>query len=223
MLRSLVRVLAATLTALAIVALAKSARAGYSHYWTWKRAPNAAELEPALAEMERLVESARDDLSDEEGREGKTAVFRVSIAYDETSTLPGIDFNGVGSLAHEPFRFPVKDVGDADFSFVKTVGKPYDVVVVACLIVARDHFPKEVLEISSDGTWADEWQAGADLYEKVLGREAHDPLPPVKFFDEHQFPPNPDDENNTDWRKNLIISAVFFGALVTLVIVAKRA
>ncbi|HVH45244.1 MAG TPA: hypothetical protein VM925_22985 [Labilithrix sp.] len=45
---------------------------------------------------------------------------------------------------------------------MKTAQNPYDEVVVACLFVAKDHFPYDVLEISSDGDNSD-WAAGARL------------------------------------------------------------
>jgi hypothetical protein len=224
MLRTLVRTLVAAFAVLAIVTIAREASAGYSHYWTWKRPPTSAELEPCLVEMEKIADADRDILTGIDERWGSKAVFRTTAPFDEVGVMPTIMFNGVGELSYETFGFPLSPfAGDAEFSWVKTAWRPYDEVVVACLIVARDHFPKEVLEISSDGTWAVDWAKGAALYEKVLGREAHDPLPPASFVSQNYIPVNANDPENTDWKKNLIISAVFFGVLIALVVVAKRA
>jgi hypothetical protein len=81
-----------------------------------------------------------------------------------------VDFNGLGEDAHEPFVFP----GQPGFNFCKTAYKPYDEVVTACLIAARDYFPPSILNISSDGSWLD-WSDGAKLYSRVLNRTPHDP------------------------------------------------
>jgi hypothetical protein len=63
------------------------------------------------------------------------------------------------------------------FNFCKTAAKPYDSVVTACLLVARDHFSSSVLSIDSDGSWAaGDWQQGIDRYSKVLGRRPHNPM-----------------------------------------------
>jgi hypothetical protein len=66
------------------------------------------------------------------------------------------------------------------FNFCKTAGKPYDEVVTACLLVARDHFPEDILSIDSDGSWSDgDWQEGTKLYTTVLGRPARNPMSPT--------------------------------------------
>jgi tetratricopeptide (TPR) repeat protein len=154
------------LFALVLLAVApSSARAGYTHYWTWQADPNAGELGRCIAEMQQIA-AARGD--------------RITVRSDGTS----ITINGLGADAHEDFRFPrasAEDEGDR-FQFCKTAGKPYDEVVTACLIVARDHFPPQVLDIASDGEWAD-WAAGRALYETVLGRPARSPFasPPEGF------------------------------------------
>src|SRR5688500_15049848 len=95
----------------------REVHAGYTHYWRWKQTPDAPRVERAVAEMKRIVDTKRE-------------ILEVSDAGG-----PGaIVFNGAGAGAHEPFRFP----GKPDFDFVKTERKPYDAVVTACLIVARD-------------------------------------------------------------------------------------
>ena len=77
------------------------------------------------------------------------------------------------AATHEPFVFP----GRAGFNFCKTNGKLYDAAVTACLLVARDHFSPDELKIDSDGQWEDgDWNAGAKLYQQVLGRAAANPI-----------------------------------------------
>ena len=52
------------------------------------------------------------------------------------------------------------------FGFCKTARKPYDVMVVACLILYKYYFRKDV-EISSDGD-LDDWQKGFLFLAAVL-------------------------------------------------------
>ena len=134
-------------------------QAGYTHYFEWNSRPDTAALEACLADMAAIVAAADDILADADGK------------GDPWVSSTGVAFNGRGDSAHEPFVFP----GDPGFNFCKTACKPYDDVVTACLIVARDHFSPNVLRISSDGGWAD-WQAGARLYTRTTGKMAVNPF-----------------------------------------------
>jgi hypothetical protein len=145
--------------ALVGVLFPREAHAGYTHYWKWKQPPDAPRVERAIAEMNQIVDARRDILD-----------------VGDAGGPGGILFNGIGGDAHETFGFPLAPfAGKPEFNFVKTAMKPYDAVVTACLIVARDHFTREELEISSDGTW-DAWRNGRDLYIQVLQRQASDPM-----------------------------------------------
>jgi len=136
------------------------ARGGYTHYFTWHQTPDEAAIKKCVAEM-RLIILTRTNI--------------LAGANDADSPLvleeSRVDLNGIGDDAHEPFVFP----GRPGFNFCKTAYKPYDEVVTACLIVARDHFPPSALAISSDGAWED-WDNGAKLYASVLKRPARDPM-----------------------------------------------
>lgn len=112
--------------------------------------------------------------------------------------VTNVDFNGIGDDGHEPFVFP----GEPGFNFCKTAYKPYDEVVTACLLVARDHFPPKVLAISSDGEWAD-WGKGEKLYRSVFGRSPKYP-----------FGEAPSEVNSSEVVRNIGISLVLIGALV---------
>lgn len=85
-------------------------------------------------------------------------------------------FNGYGEEAHETFRF--ERMTNLGFDFCKTAEKPYDTVVVACLIALKNAYGESV-EISSDGNWQDDWQRGANLYQMSVQRSAWSPLEPV--------------------------------------------
>jgi hypothetical protein len=96
----------------------------------------------------------------------------AALAAQVTDLGPALlSFNGQGDFRQEQFRWP----GRRGFNFCKTGGFPYDEVVTAVLIAARDCFPPAVLAIGTDGEW-EEWAAGAKLYESVTGRTAVSPL-----------------------------------------------
>jgi hypothetical protein len=146
---------------------AGDARAGYTHYWNWKGEPAPDKLRACLDDMRRIVAARREILA----------------VYDEEQT-DIVHFNAAAEDA-EDFQFPRKfpewvrakmPKQFQDAHFCKTAGKPFDEVVTACLIAARYWFPVEVLEISSDGEWPEDWAPGAALYAKVTGRAAVNPL-----------------------------------------------
>jgi len=146
-------------TVCAALAATPQARAGYTHYFTWRQPPDEARLKACIKDLARVSAAANDLLA---GLEGTGAPVVESLR---------IQFNGREPEDSEPFVFP----GNPGFNFCKTLAKPYDAVVTACLLVARDHFPPGMLEISSDGDWQD-WIEGARLYQKVFGRPALNPL-----------------------------------------------
>ena len=203
---------------------APNAAAGYTHYWRWRKTPEPAALAPCIEDMGRIADASRDILADDQDREKDAAVFGGKIAFlDGGPLLPGIAFNGIGDDAYEPFAFPLVDPGTPAFQAVKTEWKPYDEVVVACLIAARDHFPPDVLTIESDGDWSPDWSRGAQLYERVLGRTAHNPLDArgALLSDEAPIAPS---SNEGGFRKNLLLSLIVFLALaLAYTLVRKRA
>jgi hypothetical protein len=136
--------------------------AGYTHYFTWHQKPNDADLKACISEMHRIIEARTNLLAGPDGT--------GNIIIDPLH----VELNGIGDNAHEPFIFP----GDLGFNFCKTEGKPYDVVVTACLLVAHDHFPSS-LSINRDGSWPGDWRDGITLYSSVLGHPPHNPMSPV--------------------------------------------
>jgi len=152
-----------------LVILAIPAQAGYDQYFTWHSRPSPQALHEAIAEMRLVIEASRSKLAGPDG-DGQPEIGSDSVV-----------FNGIGDDSHEPFFFPgiIEDPSpglEPGFNAIKTAGKPYDAVVTACLLVARDHFPANVLAIGSDGEWPEDWLAGAQLYRSVLHRPAQDPI-----------------------------------------------
>jgi len=91
--------------------------------------------------------------------------------------------------AHEGFvwfgtpTFSVWEIGQTHtFDFCKTAHKPYDAVITAILIRAKDIYG-DCLDVSSDGVWS-EWQTGRELYERVFGEVAKCPFSVLKQFSE---------------------------------------
>ena len=82
----------------------------------------------------------------------------------------------MGELSYETFLFPgFGSPPHPDFACCKTERKPYDAIVVACLLVAKHHLGAAI-EVSSDGNWEDEWlngayedtQSGVKVYEHIF-------------------------------------------------------
>lgn len=175
---------------------------GYTHYFYTKRDTDPKLLVEAGQEMARVVRVATPELA---GPLGEGA--------PEIDDLKGIvRFNGRDDDAHESFIWPPNlneeqpyiDDQTSVFSFCKTAFKPYDPVVVCCLLVAQ-RVLGEKIEVSSDGdikeffgtelsegwqkvnemlgspTEAEEDREGAwDLYKRVFGK---DPPIPAYFID----------------------------------------
>ena len=155
-----------TVVLLALIAWAfcTTAQAGYTHYWTWHQKPGDTELKACIQDMGRIIAVRTNILAGPNGS-GSEIIDPLHV-----------DLNGIGDDAHEPFVFP----GELGFNFCKTEVKPYDAVVTACLLVARDHFPQSVLSISSDGSWSQgDWDEGKKLYSSVSGRRARNPMSPL--------------------------------------------
>lgn len=132
---------------------------GYTHYFT----KTAADRDDALR-FEMFAQGARRIIDYAKTYEGiKIGDLEIS---DEIVT-----FNGVGEESHETFYWSIKADG---FDFCKTAYKPYDAVVTACLIHLKDVYG-ELVEIASDGSWAD-WTLGARLYRNATGLTAENPM-----------------------------------------------
>jgi len=130
---------------------------GYTHYWQRNGSKlNAARFAEFSQVARRVVDSVVGQgipLGDAMGK-GKPKINDKSIA-----------FNGVGEQSHESF---VINPDQSDFEFCKTNCKPYDVAVVAVLILYKYFFPEIIF--SSDGDLND-LRAGASLAREALGKD----------------------------------------------------
>lgn len=140
---------------------------GYTHYWTFKapkrgttKQTNAA-FERAITQCQSLVYNYNKTRTDETRLAGYTA-------HTKPGQYGGINFNGTAELGHEPFvvlEYYKDNAGTGEFC--KTNGKPYDVVVVACLCILK-HYLGDNIAVESDGCSLD-WIAGLELARKSTG------------------------------------------------------
>jgi hypothetical protein len=120
---------------------------GYTHYWTIKEPIDSDAWDKLRKGIQQIVGTAQDS----------------GIDIKDESNDERIVFNGVGAGEHESFFL---ELGDEEFNFCKTAGKPYDIAVTASLILLKKELGDAVI-IKSDGTWAD-WESGQLLYESVF-------------------------------------------------------
>jgi hypothetical protein len=123
---------------------------GYTHYWTLQNGLEQSDWNTFLEGARKIIETAKE----------------AGIQLADESEGSAIFLNGVGEGAHETFSITSEDVG---YDFCKTGFKPYDAVVTAILIHAKNCF-KDGITIKSDGNWVD-WEGGSLLFEEVFGYE----------------------------------------------------
>jgi len=126
---------------------------GYTHYYTTKAPITPSDWSKIAERARKLIEKSPVPLAYE---------------YDEADEPPIADeevirFNGVDDDGHETFVVTPDKVG---FGFCKTAQKPYDLVVVACLLVLNKVLGDKI-EVSSDGD-AEEWHDGKAYAETTL-------------------------------------------------------
>lgn len=120
---------------------------GYTHYYEQKQPPTAEQWSAISGGFKKLMAAAF-----------LTTAFPIQRDHDDTSppeiTATHIIFNGIGDSGHETMS-----LGEEAW-FCKTNGKPYDVAVVALLILAN-HYAPDSWDITSDGVISD-WQPTLD-------------------------------------------------------------
>jgi len=113
---------------------------GHTHYWTFTDKPNQAKYNNAKSIIGEFITYAIQrgyKLADGMGTEGTHPILKKIIA-----------FNGVGEDGVETFYLDNKV--KAGFNFCKTYEKPYDPVVVGCLLLLKGEMMDDV-SVSSDG------------------------------------------------------------------------
>jgi len=134
---------------------------GYTHYWkiTERLDKDWDKWTSFLPDAMKIMSYASQKLD-----------IALADAFGQTKgdamiSLSGISMNGYKDESHESFVLR-PDV--TDFEFCKTAEKPYDTVVTAILILAKETFG-DVIEVTTDGGLED-WKHGFYLYEKSLNR-----------------------------------------------------
>jgi len=135
---------------------------GYTHYWTFtsnrgKTAQMEKKYQVAIKKCAKVIRAYSTEFG---GLSGYTA-------HDKTGRYGGLKVNGSREYAHEDFAMREHLSENESFGFCKTAQKPYDTVVVACLIILK-HCLGDSIEVSSDGN-ASEWANGLTLAKQVLG------------------------------------------------------
>ena len=132
---------------------------GYTHYFkVAKISQHSQRIPAAVRDMAKVIRKSPVPIAGPMGT-GKPVILKGEIA-----------FNGKSPNEYETFDFPGED------GFCKTQNRPYDIVVVACLAIAKDILGNEI-EVSSDGG-AEDWVAGVQLASDVLGRDIENPIAP---------------------------------------------
>lgn len=138
---------------------------GYTHYWSKKKDISHKAWDKFLVDAQVVIDSSPVVIQ-----------YEWDDKYKPLLTSDEIRFNGRGDDGHETFslkrHFVFRDYrpdADEDFDFCKTAQKPYDLVVVAVLALAKHHFGNR-LNVSSDGERGD-WVEGVAFLNEALMRE----------------------------------------------------
>lgn len=145
---------------------------GYTHYWNTvapKREKGNAEkaekqYQKAIRQCQRLIKRHNAELKAIDSKHPS----RLSgyTAHCKVSQYGGLNVNGAGDLKHEDFCMREHFAENHDGDFCKTARKPYDVAVVACLIILK-HYLGDLFQVESDGD-ANDWTDGLELAKKHL-------------------------------------------------------
>jgi len=140
---------------------------GYTHYWH-RKADLSVGWDDFLSDFKKVFKNLPKDL-------------KIAGEFGEGEPVFNnnrVSFNGEGELSHESFslpriytidekRYSNPDPDGFHFSFCKTAMMPYDLLVMATLILAKIHFCENI-KVSSDGTWRD-WRDARTLIANTLG------------------------------------------------------
>ncbi len=127
---------------------------GYTHYWTVTKASDVC-FQALVEDARRIIAATPVLICGGLGR-GKPEL-----------TASTLRFNGSEARGEDYETFAMYST-DETWNFCKTAEMPYDEIVCAVLIAAKEHY-RDNIDITSDGTWA-EWTAGRDLYKLALNR-----------------------------------------------------
>lgn len=145
---------------------------GYTHYTTYSEM-SEAEFRAIVADAAELRRVAR-------------ASHGVKSSVKADFDALTFTLNGVGKDACEPYKFMAGDMFalrperySPDWFFCKTMRKPYDMIVGACMISMKYHIGDRVV-LSSDGKIEEpDWDRAFRLYHETFPKR---PPPPMPFF-----------------------------------------
>jgi hypothetical protein len=135
---------------------------GYTHYWTFKKAPRGT-----AAQTEKVYQKAIKECT-KVIRDYSETFGGLSGYSAHSDTYGGVLVNGSERVGQcEPLVLREHFSQNEAFNFCKTGQYPYDTVVTACLIILK-HRLGSCIDVTSDGR-ADNWNDGLILVQKVLG------------------------------------------------------
>jgi len=125
---------------------------GYTHYWDGAHNSDS-QWQSFCEDVRKILQTTNVPIVREYDRNDPPEISDNLVA-----------FNGVNDDGHKTFYVERKGIG---FAFCKTARKPYDKVVIACLIAG---FENDIFSsVSSDGRGEEGFdQAGKELYELAL-------------------------------------------------------
>lgn len=128
---------------------------GYTHTWTYKKSNNdAKQFAKAVKEIKKLLAAQE--------------VKNISLCGRADCEVPILEdymvfLNGAGDGGYNDFCVCADEHG---WDFCKTARKPYDLVVMLCLIAFANNLKD--FTISSDGDFDKEWLPARKLYEAQI-------------------------------------------------------
>lgn len=126
---------------------------GYSHYFPQTRSFTDTEWSTIQQSAKKLFTECSDFLANGMG----------DVDTEPEANDAEILFNGIEDMSYEPFS--VSKEHDDSYNFCKTAERPYDIAVVAMLVLINTYAPG-VLKIESDGNGGD-WKEGLSLAKKI--------------------------------------------------------
>lgn len=127
---------------------------GYTHYFEFTKAPTDEKKLIWYADIVNVILN----------ESGVNVQFESDDDSHPAVTPTLVRFNGVGDEGHETFYL---DLTTTEWAFCKTARKPYDEIVVACLLAAAEVFGED-FKWTSDGS-DDDFHDGKNLLDKTRG------------------------------------------------------
>ena len=138
---------------------------GYTHYWAFKPI-KSGDADKVDRLFKKVVKECAKIIKDWNAHCPEHARLSGYTAHTPIGRYGGIELNGKGEYAHEDFIIREHYKDNIKGEFCKTVCKPYDTVVVACLCILK-HRLKDYIDVNSDGDAID-WNLGVSLARSVL-------------------------------------------------------